>query len=399
MLDRTPATPTQAIDWRTILPPHPACDLFPRVSDAERLKIGESIKATGMVMPVTIFLEPTDPADLNSPTRYSLLDGRERFDALQEVGISFDLISDGAGWKIDAVGYAFPRPVVVTATDTDPYEYCIAVNIHRRHLTNEAKIKLVEDLTKAKPEAPALQIAKLARVSPTTAVKVRRHLEQAGDVSTVETSVDVRGRAQPRVKERKEASSSTDAAPSGATPDSTNTFNANNANASDKPLPAGADDPDEYKPSPIGVDFRADAQELGAFLEALGTDGRFFAALKHAPKLSKQIGRFDPQSFLAAPAEDRAAFVALIGLDVLIEAGFPIKAGKPCEISSGYASTLVKALNFAFGQAELGDDAQAAAALRGIISILKRTGKSFHDLVFTIGKKLVGPKWDAPKAA
>jgi hypothetical protein len=87
----------------------------------------------------------------------------------------------------------------------DAHAYVISANIHRRHLTAAQKIDLVEKLIKANPEMSSRRAAKLAGVSPTTATKSRQKLEQSGDVSTVDTSIDTKGRKQPAKKKRRDA--------------------------------------------------------------------------------------------------------------------------------------------------------------------------------------------------
>jgi hypothetical protein len=57
-------------------------------------------------------------------------------------------------------------------------------------------------LLKASPEKSDRQLAKLTGVSQPHVGKVRRSLEQTGDVETVSTSTDTKGRKQPRTKKR-----------------------------------------------------------------------------------------------------------------------------------------------------------------------------------------------------
>jgi hypothetical protein len=172
--------------WRDRIVVHPAADLFPMMSDDELKVLGADIKANGLKAPVIMYDDGTGGQQL--------LDGRNRFAAAVMVGV-------------------VPGAHVVSANATDPqlrcddpYAYVISANIHRRHLTAEQRIELVAKLVKAQPTKSDRQIAKQASVSPTTAGKVRRDLEAKGDVSTVDTRTDTKGRQQP-VHKPKAASS------------------------------------------------------------------------------------------------------------------------------------------------------------------------------------------------
>jgi hypothetical protein len=61
---------------------------------------------------------------------------------------------------------------------------------HRRHLTPEQKREIIRKLLKASQEKSDRQVAKLAGVSHPHVGKVRRSLQQTGDVETVSTSTD-----------------------------------------------------------------------------------------------------------------------------------------------------------------------------------------------------------------
>jgi len=96
----------------------------------------------------------------------------------------------------------FPRVRSLDIDDLidDPAAYVVSANIHRRHLTAEQKRELVEKLLKATPEKSDRQIAKIAKVSPTTVGTKRAKMEKAGDVSKLDTRRDTRGRKQPSKK-------------------------------------------------------------------------------------------------------------------------------------------------------------------------------------------------------
>lgn len=78
------------------------------------------------------------------------------------------------------------------------------LNVHRRHLNTEQKRDLIAELIKANPEKSNKQIADQAGVvSYPTVTKVREALEESGDVEKFTTSIDTKGRRQPRKKKSK----------------------------------------------------------------------------------------------------------------------------------------------------------------------------------------------------
>ena len=81
--------------------------------------------------------------------------------------------------------------------DFDPFAYVISKNIRRRHLTPEQKIPLIVALLKLQPEKSNRQIANEVDVSHPYVAKVRHKSEQSGEVETVSTSIDTKGRRQP----------------------------------------------------------------------------------------------------------------------------------------------------------------------------------------------------------
>jgi hypothetical protein len=85
-------------------------------------------------------------------------------------------------------------------TGFDPYTYVISANIHRRHLTVEQRRELIAKLLKADPSKSDRQVAGIVKASPTFIGKVRAEKEATGDVSTVDTRTDTKGRQQPARK-------------------------------------------------------------------------------------------------------------------------------------------------------------------------------------------------------
>ena len=167
--------------WRDLLPIHPACEIFPLMSEAELEALAQDIKANGLRVLAGI--------QENSDGNPVLLDGRNRLDALSLLGEEITLDNRSIfGWVPD---------------DTDPVAFIVSNNIHRRHLTAEQKRDLIAKLIKAQPSKSNRQIAATVKASHPTVAKVRDELEKKGDVETVTTSIDTKGRKQPAKKKRR----------------------------------------------------------------------------------------------------------------------------------------------------------------------------------------------------
>jgi molybdopterin synthase catalytic subunit len=78
--------------WRDVLKIHPACELFPLMSRAELKELGEDIKKNGLVEKIKI-IDKTDHNDLAANQVLIVVDGRNRLDAMEMVGIERDFIS------------------------------------------------------------------------------------------------------------------------------------------------------------------------------------------------------------------------------------------------------------------------------------------------------------------
>jgi hypothetical protein len=175
--------------WRDTLPVHPAADLFPLMSPDELRTTGENIKKNGLRLPIAITGDG------------KLLDGRNRLDAMEAVGIEFEFAPGSNGLIALKVGRdSLYWPEIVTS---DPVAYVISTNIHRRHLTAEQKRDLIAKLIKATPEKSNRQIAETAKVGHPTVARVRKKLEAKGDVERRSTSIDTKGRKQPARKPSK----------------------------------------------------------------------------------------------------------------------------------------------------------------------------------------------------
>jgi len=88
---------------------HPLCTYFPRMSDAEFISLKENIQANGQTHPI-----------------YTLdgmiLDGGNRYRALCELGIA---------------------PVIIEYTGSNPTQFILSSNLHRRHLTQGQSAAIV----------------------------------------------------------------------------------------------------------------------------------------------------------------------------------------------------------------------------------------------------------------
>ncbi len=161
--------------WRDHLRIHPAAELFPLMDSSELRALAEDIQKNGLRSPATLQLD-----EVGNPI---LLDGRNRLDALallsEEITLDNSFIFD------------------TIQPDTDPYAYVVSANIRRRHLKVEERDDLIAVLLKADPTKSNRQIAKMVKASHPHVAKVRDRAEKAGDVETVSTSIDTKGRKQP----------------------------------------------------------------------------------------------------------------------------------------------------------------------------------------------------------
>jgi ParB-like nuclease family protein len=175
--------------WRDVLAIHPAAELFPLMSPDDLKALGEDIKKNGLTTPIAI-VSTKDTKGWH----YKLVDGRNRLDAMELVGVPFNLMFSPGGCRIDWNEKFFQSRVI----NSDPYAYVISANIHRRHLTAEQRRELITKLIKATPEKSDRQIAETVKASPTTVGAVRAKAN--GEVSKLDTRTDAKGVKQPATK-------------------------------------------------------------------------------------------------------------------------------------------------------------------------------------------------------
>jgi hypothetical protein len=157
-----PAKEKNSRPWREVLPVHAAAELFPPMSPDELRALGEGIKKNGLQEPITLWFPDHES---NKP---QLLDGRNRLDAMEVIGIP--IVRED--WKGGGIHQLLVEWRAVYPPN-DPYAYVISANIHRRHLTTEQKRELIAKLLKATPEKSDRAIGKVAKADGKTVAAVR----------------------------------------------------------------------------------------------------------------------------------------------------------------------------------------------------------------------------------
>jgi hypothetical protein len=149
---------------------HPLADMFPLMEGEEFRALVEDMRVRKRVnLPIMLF-------------EGKILDGRNRYNALVELG-----------WEVPTRTFS--------GSHQKARDYVISANIHRRHLTNEQKRALIENLLKADPEKSDRQIAKEAKLPDHKLVgRTRKRLEGRGAMPHVAKRKDAAGRRQPSSK-------------------------------------------------------------------------------------------------------------------------------------------------------------------------------------------------------
>ncbi|WP_354213976.1 MULTISPECIES: ParB/Srx family N-terminal domain-containing protein [unclassified Bradyrhizobium] len=157
----------------------------------EELKaLGEDIKENWLRTNIAVW-----QADEGRP--WFLLDGRNRLDAAELVGLSVKFIKQRGDVTVQIGNHIW---AVDDVTSIDPYEWVISANVHRRHLTPEQKRDLIAKLLKAQPEKSNRTIAKETKTDHKTVGAVREKLEAAGEIPHHYVREDARGTMQPAHK-------------------------------------------------------------------------------------------------------------------------------------------------------------------------------------------------------
>jgi ParB-like chromosome segregation protein Spo0J len=199
------------VSWRDHLPVHPAADLFPPMSESELWELGEDIRANGLQQPIVVFCEDWKRGDA-----FKLLDGRNRLDAMELVGIDFKIRrrrhrgdrilylefsqEDHAVGRLLSEGRRSSIEIFAGMDEADLQAFVASANLHRRHLNVEQRQELLITLIARQPERSDRQIAKMAGVDHKTIAAARAKGEEVGSIPHVETRTDSRGRKQPARK-------------------------------------------------------------------------------------------------------------------------------------------------------------------------------------------------------
>jgi hypothetical protein len=195
------ARPAQGKSWRDVLPIHPAADLFPLMSPDELKALGEDIGKNGLRVPVVVWSADHD-------SEWFLLDGRNRLDALETLRRHVIKQTAEDSWffsdhvLVEHVTGCGER--VNREPPTDPYEFVLSANVHRRHLSAEQKRELIAKVLKAKPEASNRQIAKQVKADDKTVATVRRELEATAEIPQLEKTTGADGKARPTKRKRRD---------------------------------------------------------------------------------------------------------------------------------------------------------------------------------------------------
>jgi hypothetical protein len=200
------ATAKTTWSWRDVLKIHPAAELFPLMTEAALHELAEDIKTNGLCAPFVGW----------GRDGQSLLDGRNRLDAMALLGLLYETDDHHVGVKKwtgkqwsdqpgGRLGYEFE---FTNFYDGDPYAIVLSLNLHRRHLTAEQKRDVIVKFLAAKPELSNRQIAAELKVDHKKVGAVRRDGEATGAIPPVEKTVGKDGKARP-VKVKKKSISTT----------------------------------------------------------------------------------------------------------------------------------------------------------------------------------------------
>jgi hypothetical protein len=179
----------QPKSWREQIKVHPAADLFPMMTPDELKALGEDIKENGLMVSVAVTRAGNGP--------WSLVDGRNRLDAAELVGLVVTFIKKPGDVTVKIGNHTW---AVDDYSLSDPYEHVISANVHRRHLTAEQKRDLIAAVLKAQPDKSNRTIAKQTKADHKTVGAVRDALEAGGEIPHHDVHEDARGTRQPARK-------------------------------------------------------------------------------------------------------------------------------------------------------------------------------------------------------
>ena len=184
--------------WRDILPVHPACAAFRDFSHEDLVKMGEDILARHLEQPIVIHKKADGTLEL--------LDGKNRLDAMELVGITFEITKTekklGYTFGLDAPDGVITCGYRGLASDCFRLEYelsdrqiadlVIALNVHRRHLSTADKQRAIVALLKADPQQSDRHTR--GRAQPVRKAKAKSKLSAAEAAQIERTSVALDGK-------------------------------------------------------------------------------------------------------------------------------------------------------------------------------------------------------------
>jgi hypothetical protein len=192
-------------DWRKHLPVHPAAEFFPLLKDTDPSGfkgLVEDIRVRGLIEPIVGW---------SSSEGVSVLDGRNRLDALAQLGLLHETHDHHVGikkwtgkeWRDRRSGAGEVRidgyeggvfRSLYERDGLDPYALALSLNVHRRHLNAEQKRDLIAKVLKARPEASDHSIGKQTGSDDKTVTSVRRELESNSEIPNKTKRVEATGR-------------------------------------------------------------------------------------------------------------------------------------------------------------------------------------------------------------
>jgi len=226
--DANKNTTINVTSWRDQIEIHPAANLFPLMSETDPKGLqamADSIAKNPMQVPD---LMPVIHAELLNPDyssysqmkwKFTLLDGRNRLDAMEHAGIKFALqpnpksLPSTPGWllDVDRGDLVVSHPLEVETGD--PWKYVRRANVERRMLSRAEKRELIRRLLKMVPEKSDRAIARMVKGHKNTVKSIRAEEEARGQIAHVKTRVDTKGRKSPATKKTKHEDDRSDAAP------------------------------------------------------------------------------------------------------------------------------------------------------------------------------------------
>jgi hypothetical protein len=190
--DALPDLLMQFKSWREAFRIHPDCLKLPAALPGEVAALASDIARQGVLMPVQFRIPEDGTAD-----DAELLDGRNRLDALQQLGCRFTWSGKGPQMR-DPSGTVWQVPFELkTAADVPyPLEHIVSLNVVRRHWTTAEKRAVITELLKDMPERSDRETARLVGVDNKTVGSVRAHLEALGQLIHLDETVGRDGRVR-----------------------------------------------------------------------------------------------------------------------------------------------------------------------------------------------------------